>query len=105
MEKKNKKNPQDRKEYNRTRIKVKKMIRKAWQKYEAEIAAKAKTDPKVVWSYIKSKTRFFQGKPDPYINNTKGDKLTKKTLKKLKYYQTSSQVFMSLKGVMMFYLK
>ena len=72
-----KKNPQDRKEYNRIRNKVKNMIRKARREYEAEIATKAKTDPKVVWSYIKSKTRVVQGVPDLYINNTKGDKLTK----------------------------
>ena len=38
-------NPQDRKEYNRIRNKVKNMIRKARREYEAEIATKAKTDP------------------------------------------------------------
>ena len=70
-------NSQDRKEYNKIRNKVKSMIRKARREYEAEIASKAKSDPKVVWSYIKSKTRVVQGVPDLYINNTKGDDLTK----------------------------
>ena len=46
-------NSQDRKEYNKIRNKVKSMIRKARREYEAEIASKAKLDPKVVWSYMK----------------------------------------------------
>ena len=78
MEKKQKSNnSQDRKEYNKIRNKVKSMIRKARREYEAKIASKAKSDPKVVWSYIKSKTMVVQGVPDLYINNTKGDDLTK----------------------------
>ena len=57
MEKKYNNNSQDRKEYCKIRNKVKSMIRKAQRGYEAEIASNAKSDPKVVWSYIQSKTR------------------------------------------------
>ena len=62
--KKNNNNPQDRKEHNRNRNNVMNMIRKARRGYEAEIETKAKTDPKVVWSYIKSKIRVVQCVPD-----------------------------------------
>ena len=46
-------NSQYRKKYDEIRNKVKSMIRKARREYEAEIASKAKLDPKVVWSYMK----------------------------------------------------
>ena len=38
------------------RNKVKKLTRKARKRYEQNIATKAKTDPKVIWNYIKSKS-------------------------------------------------
>ena len=64
-------------ESKKNRIRNKKnMIRKTRRELESDIASKAKTEPKAVWSLIKSKARVVQGVPDLYLNNTKCDKLT-----------------------------
>ena len=38
------------------------------------VAQKAKTDPKAVWSFIKAKTKVMQGVPYMYTDNTKSAK-------------------------------
>ncbi|XP_069134379.1 uncharacterized protein [Argopecten irradians] len=45
-----------RKEYNRVRNKVRKLTRRLRKEYEHNIAIKAKSDPKAIWNYIKSKS-------------------------------------------------
>ncbi|XP_060064039.1 uncharacterized protein LOC132544460 [Ylistrum balloti] len=69
-----------RKEYNRIRNKVKKLTRKARKEYEMNIAAKAKTDPKVIWNYIKSKSTIKSDIGDLYSDpeDNKSVKITTK---------------------------
>ncbi|XP_033759498.1 uncharacterized protein LOC117341744 [Pecten maximus] len=45
-----------RNQYNKARNKVRKLTRNSRKEYEKNIALKAKTDPKAVWNYIKSKS-------------------------------------------------
>ncbi|XP_033756287.1 uncharacterized protein LOC117339033 [Pecten maximus] len=45
-----------RNQYNKAKNKVRKLTRNSRKEYEKNIALKAKTDPKAVWNYIKSKS-------------------------------------------------
>lgn len=51
------KDPEVRKQYNRTRNKVKKEVDKIRRNFEKGLSEKAKTNPKAIWSYIKSKSK------------------------------------------------
>lgn len=64
------KDPGIRKEYNKMRNKVKKLTRKSRKEYEQNIATKAKTDPKVIWNYIKSKSSTKSDIADLYQDPT-----------------------------------
>jgi hypothetical protein len=55
------KDPEDRKAYNIVRNQVKKMTRNLRKKFENDIATKEKTNPKVIWNYIKSKSKTRGG--------------------------------------------
>ena len=54
----------------RVRNRVKNMINKARKKHEKFIAEKIKTDPKLTWNYIKSKTSMQVGIPNLYKDNS-----------------------------------
>lgn len=56
--------PSTRREYNKVRNKAKKLIRKARKNYEHNMASKAKSDPKVIWKYINSKSKTRVGISD-----------------------------------------
>ena len=49
--------PDIRKQYNQVRNRVKKEVDKMRKKFELELSEKAKTNPKAIWSYIKSKSK------------------------------------------------
>lgn len=55
------KDPETRKQYNRTRNKVTKLVRQARKKFEENLAQEAKTNPKKIWQYINSKSKVKQG--------------------------------------------
>ena len=47
----------ERREYNKRRNRVQKLVKKARKDFERSIADKSKTNPKAVWSYINSKAK------------------------------------------------
>ena len=46
------KDPEIRKQYNRTRNQVKKLTRRLRKEFENDISKRAKSNPKLVWQYI-----------------------------------------------------
>ena len=75
------KDPEVRRQYNRTRNQVKKMTRKLRKQFEDDISKKAKTNPKLIWQYIKSKSKTREGIGELYVNQDlkKGKKTDKDT--------------------------
>ena len=65
------KDPEDRKKYNRARNQVKKCCKRLRKKFENDIATKAKSNPKVIWKYIKSKSKTREGIGDLHRGNDK----------------------------------
>lgn len=65
-----------RKEYNKIRNKVKNEINKQRKKYEKDLSKQAKQNPKVIWSYVKSKLKTRVGIGDLHTDpeNTKSPK-------------------------------
>ncbi len=53
--------PMLRQEYNKLRNKVKAAVKKLRKKYEKDLSKQAKRNPKVIWSYIKSKLKTRDG--------------------------------------------
>ena len=51
----------DRQEYNRFRNKVKNHMNKIKRNFENDLAAKAKSNPKAIWNYIKAKSKTRVG--------------------------------------------
>ena len=60
--------PNVRKDYNRIRNKVKKLTAKARKKFERGLASNAKTNPKMIWSYINSKSKINIGVGDLHLD-------------------------------------
>jgi len=61
--------PDIRKQYNRVRNRVKKEVDKMRKKFELELVSeKAKTNPKAIWSYIKSKSKTREEIGDLHLN-------------------------------------
>ncbi|XP_062579140.1 uncharacterized protein LOC134245717 [Saccostrea cucullata] len=58
------KDPDVRRNYNRTRNKAGKLVRKARKKYEKNLAKEAKSNSKRIWQYINSKSKSRQGIAD-----------------------------------------
>ena len=69
------------------RNKVKNIIKKAKKDYELSICNKVKTDPKLTWQYIKSKTKLRSGIPELYTDKEK------KTLTKKKQRKSRNTLF------------
>ena len=63
------KSTEDHRKACRIRNKVKNMMNKAKRDYEMSISQKVKTDRKLKWKYIKSKTRLQTGIPELYMEN------------------------------------
>ena len=59
--------PKVRQEYNKIRNKVKSEVNKQRKKYEKDLSSQAKENPKVIWSYIKSKLKTREGIGELYI--------------------------------------
>ena len=64
------KDPAIRKQYNRIRNKVTKLVRQARKKFEENLAREAKSDPKKIWQYINSKSKVNIGIGDLCMDPT-----------------------------------
>ena len=64
--------PETRKQYNKIRNQVKSLIRKLRKSYEKDLSKKAKTNPKSIWSYIKSGSSHYSDShnSDSYFSDT-----------------------------------
>ena len=82
----------DHKKACKVRNKVKNMINKAKKDYEISISQKVKSDPKLTWQYIKSKTKLRVGIPELYVDRDK-QKLTRNDKEKA---DTLSKFFSSV---------
>jgi hypothetical protein len=60
--------PEIRKKYNRVRNQVKSHVNKLKKKYEKDLVQRAKETPKVIWKYIKSKSKTRDGIRDLHMN-------------------------------------
>ena len=67
----------DRQEYNRFRNKVKNHMNKIKRNFENDLAAKAKSNPKAIWNYIKAKSKTRVGIGD--LRTNPNDKKSRKT--------------------------
>ena len=67
-------------------------MNKAKRDYEMSISQEVKTDPKLTWKYIKSKTKLRTGIPELYMDNNM-KRLTKMIRRKQKHYQRFSVVY------------
>ena len=67
----------DRHEYNRFRNKVKNHMNKVKRNFENDLAAKAKSNPKAIWNYIKAKSKTRVGIGD--LRSNPNDKKSRKT--------------------------
>ena len=73
------KDPEVRKQYNRTRNQVKKLTRRLRKEFENDISKRAKSNRKLVWQYIKSKSKTREGIGELYTDqkSKKGKKTDK----------------------------
>lgn len=73
------KDPEVRRQYNKTRNQVKKLTRRLRKEFENDISKKAKSNPKLVWQYIKSKSKTREGIGELYVDqcSKKGKKTDK----------------------------
>jgi hypothetical protein len=71
--------PETRKPYNKIRNQVKSFTRKLRKSYEKDLSKKAKTNPKAICSYIKSKTKIRTDIEDLHVDpkDTKSKKTDK----------------------------
>jgi hypothetical protein len=60
--------PEIGKKYNRVRNQVKSHVNKPEKKYEKDLVQRAKENPKVIWKYIKSKSKTRDGISDLHMN-------------------------------------
>ena len=60
--------PEIQKKYNRVRNQVKSHVNKLKKKYEKDLVQRAKENPKVIWKYIKSKSKTRDGISDLHMN-------------------------------------
>jgi hypothetical protein len=60
--------PETRKQYNKIRNHVKSLTRKLRKSHEKDLSKKAKTNPKAIWSHIKSKTKTRTGIEDLHVD-------------------------------------
>jgi hypothetical protein len=60
--------PEIRKKYNRVRNQVKSHVNKLKKIYEKDLVQRAKENPKVIWKYIKSKSKTRDGISDLHMN-------------------------------------
>lgn len=60
--------PEIRKKYNSVRNQVKRHVKKLEKKYEKVQVQRAKENPKVIWKYIKSKSKTRDGISDLHMN-------------------------------------
>ena len=67
----------DRQEYNRFRNKVKNHMNKLKKSFESDLAARAKSNPKAIWNYIKTKSKTRVGIGD--LRTDPNDKKSRKT--------------------------
>ena len=83
------KDPEIYKQFCRTRNKVKSITRKAQKNYENSLAKKAKTNPKAIWQYIKSKSKIKEGITELNIDpNDKKSRLTSDSKEKAEILNT-----------------
>ena len=60
-------------EYGRARNQVRKLTRRMQKQFEIKLAIEATSNPKAVWKYINSKTKYLEGVSDMniYLNDPK----------------------------------